>query len=119
MKETLGLQQYATANDVMEMLVEKNNLQDFFAGMAACAGRHPLRDGPAGVLQREQLCHGGKRQHPTVATIKEHSLQLPGVEIVETSARSYDQSDIIPAVLGRVGKITAEKWKVTDSKMVR
>ena len=50
-----------------------------------------------------------------VATIKEHSLQLPGVEIVETSARSYDQSDIIPAVLGRVGKITAEKWKVTDS----
>ena len=29
MKETLGLQQYATANDVMEMLVEKNDLQDF------------------------------------------------------------------------------------------
>ena len=28
MKENLGLQQYATANDVMEMLVEKNNLQD-------------------------------------------------------------------------------------------
>ena len=26
MKENLGLQQYATANDVMEMLVEKNNL---------------------------------------------------------------------------------------------
>ena len=50
-----------------------------------------------------------------VLIIKEHSLQLPGVEIVETSARSYDQSDIIPAVLGRVGKITAEKWKVTDS----
>ena len=74
--------------------------------MAACAGRHPLRDGSAGVLQCEQFCHGGER---------EHSLQLPGVEIVETSARSYDQSDIIPAVLGRVGKITAEKWKVTDS----
>ena len=36
------------------------------------------------------------------------------MEIVETSARSYDQGDIIPAVLGRVGKITAEKWKVTD-----
>ena len=27
MKETLGLQQYATANDVMEMLVEKNHLE--------------------------------------------------------------------------------------------
>ena len=29
MKETLGLQQYATANDVMEMLVEKNHLESF------------------------------------------------------------------------------------------
>ena len=29
MKETLGLQQYATANDVMEMLVEKKDLKDF------------------------------------------------------------------------------------------
>lgn len=50
----------------------------------------------------------------TVATIKEHSLSLPGVEIVETSTRSYEQSTVLPHVLGRVGKITAEKWKVTD-----
>ena len=47
----------------------------------------------------------------TVATIKENSLTLPGVEIVETSTRSYDEGDIIPHVLGRVGKITAEKWR--------
>ena len=50
----------------------------------------------------------------TVATIKENSLTMPGVEIVETSTRSYDEGSIIPHVLGRVGKITAEKWKVTD-----
>jgi len=36
------------------------------------------------------------------------------VEIVETSTRSYEQSTVLPHVLGRVGKITAEKWKVTD-----
>ena len=42
----------------------------------------------------------------TVATIKEHSLSLPGVEIVETSTRSYEQSTVLPHVLGRVGKIT-------------
>ena len=29
-----------------------------------------------------------------MATIKEHSLTLPGVEIVETSTRSYEQGDI-------------------------
>ena len=50
----------------------------------------------------------------TVATIKENSLSLPGVEIVETSTRSYEQGTVLPHVLGRVGKITAEKWKVTD-----
>lgn len=50
----------------------------------------------------------------TVATIKENSLSLPGVEIVETSTRSYERGDILPHVLGRVGKITAERWKVTD-----
>lgn len=50
----------------------------------------------------------------TVATIKEHSLELPGVEIVQTSARSYEMGTVLPHVLGRVGKITAEKWKVID-----
>ena len=115
MKETLGLQQYATANDVMEMLVEKNNLQDFSPEwQRVLAGIHYEMDRQA-FSNVNNFVMAENVSTLTVATIKEHSLQLPGVEIVETSARSYDQSDIIPAVLGRVGKITAEKWKVTDS----
>ena len=114
MKETLGLQQYATANDVMEMLVEKNNLQDFsLEWQRVLAGIHYEMDRQA-FSNVNNFIMAENVSAVTVATIKEHSLQLPGVEIVETSARSYDQSDIIPAVLGRVGKITAEKWKVTD-----
>ena len=115
MKETLGLQQYATANDVMEMLVEKNELQDFSPEwQRVLAGIHYEMDRQA-FSNVNNFVMAENVSAATVATIKEHSLQLPGVEIVETSARSYDQSDIIPAVLGRVGKITAEKWKVTDS----
>ena len=53
MKETLGLQQYATANDVMEMLVEKNPAGKFLTAVAAGAGGHPLRDGPTGLFQRK------------------------------------------------------------------
>ena len=114
MKETLGLQQYATANDVMEMLVEKNSLQDFsLEWQRVLAGIHYEMDRQA-FSNVNNFVMAENVSAVTVATIKEHSLQLPGVEIVETSARSYDQSDIIPAVLGRVGKITAEKWKVTD-----
>ena len=115
MKETLGLQQYATANDVMEMLVEKNDLQDFSPEwQRVLAGIHYEMDRQA-FSNVNNFVMAENVSAATVATIKEHSLQLPGVEIVETSARSYDQSDIIPGVLGRVGKITAEKWKVTDS----
>ena len=115
MKETLGLQQYATANDVMEMLVEKNELQGFpLEWQRVLAGIHYEMDRQA-FSNVNNFVMAENVSAVTVATIKEHSLQLPGVEIVETSARSYDQSDIIPAVLGRVGKITAEKWKVTDS----
>ena len=115
MKETLGLQQYATADDVMEMLVEKNELQGFpLEWQRVLAGIHYEMDRQA-FSNVNNFVMAENVSAATVATIKEHSLQLPGVEIVETSARSYDQSDIIPAVLGRVGKITAEKWKVTDS----
>ena len=115
MKDTLGLQQYATADDVMEMLVEKNNLQGFsLEWQRVLAGIHYEMDRQA-FSNMNNFVMAENVSAATVATIKEHSLQLPGVEIVETSARSYEQSDIIPAVLGRVGKITAEKWKVTDS----
>ena len=115
MKDTLGLQQYATADDVMEMLVEKNNLQGFsLEWQRVLAGIHYEMDRQA-FSNVNNFVMAENVSAAAVATIQEHSLQLPGVEIVETSARSYEQSDIIPAVLGRVGKITAEKWKVTDS----
>ena len=114
MKETLGLQQYATANDVMEMLVEKNDLSGFsLAWQRTLAGIHYEMDRQA-FSNVNNFVMAENVSEVTVATIKEHALTLPGVEIVETSTRSYEQGDIVPAVLGRVGKITAEKWKVTD-----
>ena len=113
MKETLGLQQYATANDVMEMLVEKNQLESFsLPWQRVLAGIHYEMDRQA-FSNVNNFVMAENVSQATVATIKEHSLTLPGVEIVETSTRSYEQGDILPAVLGRVGKITAEKWKVT------
>ncbi len=114
MKENLGLQQYATANDVMEMLVEKNKLQQQpLRWQRVLAGIHYEMDLQA-FSNVNNFIMAENVSQVTVATIKENSLSLPGVEIVPTSTRSYEQGDILPAVLGRVGKITAEKWKVTD-----
>ena len=114
MKENLGLQQYATADDVMEKLVEDYDLADFsFYWQRILGGIHYEMQLQA-FSNVNNFILAENVNEATVATIKENSLTLPGVEIVETSARSYEQGTVLPHVLGRVGKITAEKWKVTD-----
>ena len=114
MKDNLGLQQYATADDVMEKLVEDYDLADFsLYWQRVLSGIHYEMQLQA-FSNVNNFVMAENVSEATVATIKENSLPLPGVEIVETSTRSYEQGTVLPHVLGRVGKITAEKWKVTD-----
>ena len=114
MKDNLGLQQYATANDVMEKLVEDYDLASYPLSWQRTLGGIHYEMQLQAFSNVNNFIMAENVSEATVATIKEHSLSLPGVEIVETSARSYEQSTVLPHVLGRVGKITAEKWKVTD-----
>ena len=114
MKDNLGLQQYATADDVMEKLVEDYDLADFsLYWQRVLSGIHYEMQLQA-FSNVNNFVMAENVSEATVATIKENSLSLPGVKIVETSTRSYEQGTVLPHVLGRVGKITAEKWKVTD-----
>ena len=114
MKDNLGLQQYATADDVMEKLVEDYDLADFsLYWQRVLSGIHYEMQLQA-FSNVNNFVMAENVSEATVATIKENSLSLPGVEIVETSTLSYEQGTVLPHVLGRVGKITAEKWKVTD-----
>ena len=114
MKENLGLQQYATADDVMEKLVEDYDLAGFSLYWQRILGGIHYEMQLQAFSNVNNFILAENVSEATVATIKENSLSLPGVEIVETSARSYEQGTVLPHVLGRVGKITAEKWKVTD-----
>ena len=114
MKENLGLQQYATANDVMEKLVEDYDLSAFPLYWQRILGGIHYEMQLQAFSNVNNFIMAENVSEVTVATIKENSLSLPGVEIVETSTRSYEQGTVLPHVLGRVGKITAEKWKVTD-----
>ena len=114
MKENLGLQQYATANDVMEKLVEDYDLSEFPLYWQRILGGIHYEMQLQAFSNVNNFIMAENVSEATVATIKENSLSLPGVEIVETSTRNYEQGTVLPHVLGRVGKITAEKWKVTD-----
>ena len=114
MKDSLGLQQYATADDVMEKLVEDYKLESYPLHWQRVLGGIHYEMQQQAFSNVNNFVMAENVSEVTVATIKENSLTMPGVEIVETSTRSYDEGSIIPHVLGRVGKITAEKWKVTD-----
>mgnify|MGYP003370985551 CR=1 FL=1 len=85
-KEALGLQQYATAQDVMGKLVEDYELGDWpLYWQRVLGGLHyQMQQEDYSNLNNFTLAEGVS--DATVATIKEHSLELPGVEIVQTSA---------------------------------
>ena len=113
-KEALGLQQYATADDVMERIVAEYELEGYDSTWQRILGgiRYQMEQEAFSNVNNFTLAENVSDR--TVATVKEHSLTLPGVEIAETSVRSYTDGTILPHVLGRVGKITAEMWRVTD-----
>lgn len=113
-KENLGLQQYATANDVMEKLVEDYGLEDYPLVWQRILGGIHYQMQQEAYSNVNNFTLAENVSDATVAAIKERSLALPGVLIVQTSTRSYEQGTVLPHVLGRVGKITAEKWKVID-----
>ena len=113
-KEALGLQQYATANDVMARLIEEYQLEDYAPAWQRILGGIHYQMEQEAFSNVNNFTLAENVSDKTVATVKEHSLTLPGVEIAQTSVRSYIDGTILPHVLGRVGKITAEMWRVTD-----
>ncbi len=90
MKDNLGLQQYATADDVMEKLVEDYDLADFsLYWQRVLSGIHYEMQLQA-FSNVNNFVMAENVSEATVATIKENSLSLPGVEIVETITRNSD-----------------------------
>ena len=114
LKDSLGKQQYGTADQVMAVLVEKYGLEKY----------DPLwQRRIAGVRYQMTLEEFSVRNNfvfatdigsATMATVKERSMNLPGVQVIETSRRSYPDGTILPHILGSVGSITAEQWRVED-----
>ena len=119
LKSAMGLQQYATANEVMAQVVEKYDLQDYDPTWRRILG------GIRYQMQLEEFSNYNNFtlaedvSDKTMATIKEQSLNLNGAEIMYTTIRDYPDGTLIPAVLGSVGKITAEQWQADDYALRR
>ena len=119
LKSAMGLQQYATADEVMAKVVQKYDLQDYDATWRRILG------GIRYQMQLEEFSNYNNFtlaedvSDKTMATIKEQSLSLNGAEIMYTTIRDYPDGTLIPAMLGSVGKITAEQWKADDYALRR
>ena len=90
MKDSLGLQQYATADDVMEKLVEDYKLESYPLHWQRVLGGIHYEMQQQAFSNVNNFVMAENVSEVTVATIKENSLTMPGVEIVETSTRSSD-----------------------------
>ncbi|MBQ5755313.1 MAG: peptidase, partial [Oscillospiraceae bacterium] len=114
LKEALGLQQYATADNVMARIVEEFKLESYDPHWQRVLGgiRYQMR--LEDFSNNNNFTFATNVSINTMATVKERSLSLPGVEIVETALRSYPDGTLLPHVLGSVGKITREQWVADD-----
>ncbi len=110
LKDFLDLNVYATEENIMDKLVEVYNLEEFSSSyQRQIAG---LRY----TMERE----GFSASYPfnvaknvsseTATIISEYSRDLPGIEIIQSSERHYEDGTLIPHLLGTLGPIYAEEY---------
>lgn len=116
LKTDFGKQSYATADEVLESMVEKYELEEYdpqwqriLAGI-----RYQMELDGFGEMYNFTLATDVSMK--TVSTIKERSLSLTGVEISESSQRVYPDNSLLANVIGSIGPIYAEDWADPEYK---
>ena len=116
LKKNLGLNVYATEQNVLDKMTERYQLQEVPEEMRRTVG---------GIRYEMELREYGYSNPfifatdvsiKTVSVVKEHSMDMPGVSIVEESTRSYPDGTLLPHVLGMVGPIYKEEYQELKSK---
>lgn len=113
LKTAMKLQQYATADEVMAAIVREFGLEDYAPIWQRVLGGIRYQMKLEEFSSSNNFTFATDVSAKTVATIRERSLTLEGVQIVETAQRSYPDGTVLPHVLGSVGSILREQWRVT------
>ncbi len=117
LKEAVGAQPYATAEDVCALLREKYGLEELddtqFRQVAGVRYEMERR----GFNMRTPYTFATDIRMETVPLIKEQSYLIPGVDVVETPIRQYVSGDIAPHLIGQVGPLYAEQWNAAEKEM--
>ena len=116
LKENLVKQPYATADQVMAAVVERYELEDYSPGWQRILGGIRYQMELEEFSDNNNFTLAEDVSSRTVATVKERGLTSEGADITETSYRVYADGTLAPHLLGYVGPIYAEDWKVTDEE---
>lgn len=112
LKSSLGVNVYATAENCMDKFCVDYEISDEYSPeekriIAGLRYEMKLRDFSLSNLFT--LCEDIDIE--TVSKIKEKSLHLPGIEILEDAIRTNPVVDVIPHEIGTVGPIYAEEYE--------
>ena len=116
LKDNLVKQQYATADQVMAAVVERYELEDYPDQWQRILGGIRYQMELEEFSDNNNFTLAEDVSSRTVATVKERGLTSEGADITETSYRLYADGTLAPHLLGYVGPIYAEDWKVTDEE---
>lgn len=111
LKSSIGVNVYATAENCMDKYIYDYSISDkYTAGQKRIiAGiRYEMMENDFSLSNSFTLCENISIE--SVTRIKEMSLSLPGVEILEEAVRTNPVVDIIPHEIGTVGPIYAEEY---------
>lgn len=116
LKTTLGLNVYATEQNVIDRMVERYDLQDVPENLWRIVGgiRYEMKIKEYGYSNPFTLALDVSIK--TVSTIKEYSMELTGVDIMEEAVREYPDGTILPHVLGLVGPIYKEEYELLKAE---
>ncbi|MBC8571347.1 penicillin-binding transpeptidase domain-containing protein [Zongyangia hominis] len=116
LKETLGLQNWATLENVMDAMVEEYKIE----------GLDPVQTRIIAGVRYEMVDKGYSIENPytfasdvsmdTVAKVKENNLDLPGADVYETPIREYVNGTVAPHIVGQIGPIYKEEYAELKDK---
>lgn len=112
----LDLNDYATAQNCFDALVEMYDLQDYKPADARkiASVRYGMVVGAFSV--QNPYIFADKVSDKTAAYIEENKLVFQGVEAEATTVRQYKDGTLCPHILGITGPITAEELEEGDNK---
>ncbi len=109
-KQTIGLNTYATAENCIDELIEKCEITGYGQKMTRLIAGVRYEMLRSGFSLNNQYTFAEDVSSELVSKIKEQSHKYVGVDIVEEAIRSYVSEDIAPHIIGTIGPVYAEEY---------